>query len=271
MKLSMGSIALLGPGQITLGAGPLASGEGGGYTFVNSEAAALVARFTTPPDNPRKLLIDNLVGSLKSDGVWARLELFYVLAAADAQAARRNWIADVGNLAAVASPIFTADRGYVSDGSSAYLESSYELSTATLFTQNDASLGQWNNTLVAATVDIMAVGNARIRPYAGTGSVAFRPNTSATLLPARTPTTGSLAYSRTASNAWSAYGGGSLISSAADVSSAVSGTLRLLAISGGTPSTSRMAAAWAGASLSDAQQAAMNAALNTYLQAVGGA
>jgi hypothetical protein len=39
-------------------------------------------------------LIDALVGALKASAVWAKLDVLWVLAAADSQAARRNWIAD---------------------------------------------------------------------------------------------------------------------------------------------------------------------------------
>jgi hypothetical protein len=121
---------------------------GSGYSFVNAEAAALVARFTTQPTNARKALIDTFVGALKTAGVWTKLDALYVMAAHDSQAARQNWIADEYNLTPVASPTFTVDRGYQSDGSSSYLTTGFNPSTAPSpkFTQNSASFGFWSRT-----------------------------------------------------------------------------------------------------------------------------
>jgi hypothetical protein len=130
------------------GYGPIALNEGVGYTFVNAEASALVARFTTPPTIARKALIDTLVGALKTAGVWSKLDALWLLAAADSQAARQNWIADQYNLTAVASPTFTADRGYTPDGASSYLRTGFNPSTASSpkFVQNSASLGFYSLT-----------------------------------------------------------------------------------------------------------------------------
>lgn len=84
-------------------------------------ATALFARMTVQPDNTRKGLINTLITSLKSNGIWANLDALYVMAAHDAQAARLNWVQDLYNLTAVNSPTFTVDRGYAGDGSSSYL------------------------------------------------------------------------------------------------------------------------------------------------------
>lgn len=62
------------------------------YTPTNSEAATLVAAMSTPPDDTRYELIDDTVGSLKSAGLWAKLDCIYFTRAHHEQASRLNWI-----------------------------------------------------------------------------------------------------------------------------------------------------------------------------------
>lgn len=115
--------------------------KGGGGPTYDVDATALFARFTTPPDDARKLLISNRITSLKAAGVWSVLDCDYVTAAADSQAARQNWKQDLYNLTAIASPAFVADRGYTSDGVSSYLQTGFIPSSAGgAFTQNSAHL-----------------------------------------------------------------------------------------------------------------------------------
>lgn len=138
--------------SLDLGLGSIATlGAGGGYSFTNAEAEALVARFTTPPNDARKALIDTLVGSLKTAGAWEKMDAFYMTAAADGQAARQNWIADQYNLSAFSSPVFTADRGYTPDGASSYLDSGFNPTTAVSpkFTQDSAHMAAWHLTDLA--------------------------------------------------------------------------------------------------------------------------
>jgi hypothetical protein len=125
-------------------------GEGGAYIFTNAEAAALVARFTTQPTNARKALIDTFVGSLKTAGVWSKLDALYVTAQFDAQAAQRNWIADQYNLTPANAPTFTADRGYAGNGTSAHLTTGALRNAMSKFTQDSASIGAWERSEVAA-------------------------------------------------------------------------------------------------------------------------
>jgi hypothetical protein len=153
------------------------------YRFVNAEAAALVARFTTQPTNARKSLIDTVVGALKTAGVWTKLDALYVMAALDAQAAQRNWIADLYNLTAIASPTFTVDRGYQSDGVSSYLTTGFNPSTAPSpkFTQNSASFGFWSRTnLASVSAAEMGNSNSVILPRNTTDQSLYRVNNSGT-------------------------------------------------------------------------------------------
>jgi len=65
------------------------------------------------PSAARQLVIDALIRQLKDAGVWAKLDVLYVIAAHDIQAGRVNW-KNPGTFTAteVSAPTFTTDRGY---------------------------------------------------------------------------------------------------------------------------------------------------------------
>lgn len=65
---------------------------------VPPEARALMARMTTAPSASRARAIATLVRTLKAAGIWSKLDLLYILAAHDAQAARLNWVPWTGTV-----------------------------------------------------------------------------------------------------------------------------------------------------------------------------
>jgi hypothetical protein len=122
------------------------------YSFINAEAAAVAAAFTTPPVDTRKILMDNLVSELKSAGIWSLLDVFYILAAADSQAGTINWITPASfTLIPVNSPGFLADRGYIGNGTTSRLRTQFIPSTnGTKGTLNDYSLSEFSLTQLDA-------------------------------------------------------------------------------------------------------------------------
>jgi hypothetical protein len=107
-----------------------------------TESEAIFAAFTTPPDDTRKGHIDTFVAALKTAGVWAKLDILYVFAAADSQAAGINW-KNPGTYDAsqINSPAFTADRGFASNGTSSHINTGFTPSTAGgNFSQNSAHM-----------------------------------------------------------------------------------------------------------------------------------
>lgn len=104
--------------------------DGNGYCFRGHtatavsaycpEALALFARMTTQPTDARKTVINTFITSLKTAGVWDKLDAMYVFAAANQQAALLNWIADTNNATAENSPAFTADEGIQGNGTNSY-------------------------------------------------------------------------------------------------------------------------------------------------------
>ncbi len=124
------------------------------------EALAIFASFTAPPSAARKILINNFVLSLIAGGVWSLLDVLYVFAAVDSQAALINW-KNPGtlNASAVGTPTFTTDRGFASIGSGSYVGTGYIPSTAAMgLTQNNAHYAARNLT-VANTGSQRIIGN----------------------------------------------------------------------------------------------------------------
>jgi hypothetical protein len=252
-----------------------------------AEAAKLFARFTTAPTGARKTLINNLIRSLKQAGIWSKLDAFYVMAAADAQAAQRNWIADAYNLTPTNSPTFTADQGYQGNGTSSYLATGFTPSSAPSpkLVQNSASLGVWSRTNIAENaVDIGAKGS---NPGTQDSTIMIR-NSSNQFLnrlniiagggysPANASSVGLFVAVRPDASNLIDYVNGAVIGTGA-VASAVVATIEFnigVRNDNGTfnaYSTKQYAAALIGSSLSAAENSALYAALNTYLTAVGAA
>lgn len=108
-----------------------------------SEAVSLFARMTTPPSVARKQAINECIKSLKTAGVWSKLEVLHVYAAADSQAALLNWCSTSYNATLVNAPTFTADYGYATNGTSNYINTNFAPGSSVLSGQNDASMGLW--------------------------------------------------------------------------------------------------------------------------------
>lgn len=127
---------------IIFGGRPLA------YSFQNAEAAALVARFAVQPDNTRKALIDGQFTAGKAKSFWAKLDALWAHAAHASDAARLNWLGSVYDCLTVNNPVFTVDRGYMGNGSSSYLDTQFNPTTAVSphYTQDSGAVGIRSNT-----------------------------------------------------------------------------------------------------------------------------
>jgi hypothetical protein len=120
------------------------------------DAVTVWSSFSTPPSDSDKTNINNLVVALKEAGIWSELDVLYVLAAANSNAAVKNWKAPgTFSLSLVNSPTFTAYRGFTGDGASAYLNTGWTPSThGVKFTQNDASVWAWPINNIASNSSI---------------------------------------------------------------------------------------------------------------------
>jgi hypothetical protein len=242
------------------------------------EALTLFARFTTPPTTSRKVLINNLIVALLNAGIWTKLDAFYMLAAADSQAARQNWVADQYNLTAVASPTFTADRHFQGDAASSYLESGFNPTTASSpkFLQNSGHLSLWSRTAAAGTAGVdMGNGNSLIvARQNSTNNFARRVNTANSEIGVNADGIGHYLVSRTAGTTMAGYRNGAIFGSVSSAASAApdNSSIRVCGRSGTVSYSSiQIAMASIGAGLSADEASTLYAAVNTYLQAVGAA
>lgn len=182
-----------------------------------AQARALFARFTTQPTAVRARLINDLIMALIAAGVWAKLDALYLMAAETSQAARQNWIANQYNLSAVNGPTFTADRGYAGDGSSSYLNTQFNPTTAAapLFQQNSATMGLGDRTAVGTA------GKSQMGSYSGGGFTIYTTISAGTFFERSNAVSGPSAVnvvnsgrylvSRTGASAGAAYKNGALL------------------------------------------------------------
>lgn len=287
---------LINPTLTTLGITNISNGDTGQQWLdrmnlantVEQETVDLVDRFTGTPPSGRKAQIEKLIVALKTAGVWAKLDALYLLAAHDAQAARRNWVADQYNLTAISSPTFTADRGYAGDGSAAYLDTNFNPTTAVSpkFTQNSAHLSVWDRSTRAANNTSNEIGirdgttsSSHIHVnFTALGAVArLNHGTTGNLQGAVTNGSGHTLATRSASNAEDLYKNGASINTQGTASAAPANTSvlvlarNLVGTGAENFSADQIAAASIGSNLSAGEITAFYNALNTYLQAVGAA
>ncbi|RWL19735.1 MAG: hypothetical protein EOR57_14170 [Mesorhizobium sp.] len=260
---------------------PLVGKWGASYT---TEAEALFARFTTPPTAARKVLINSFIVSLKSAGVWTKLDALWIMAAADSQAARQNWKVDLYNLTAVSSPTFTTDRGFAGDGSASHLTTGFTPSTAGgQFALNSSHLGVWSRTN-AQTAGV-AIG-ARTAAGSHQSLIIIRSASDLEVhrlnqdangaSSASTDSSGDFIARRSGAAATALLRNGTSISTGTVASTALTtagvvlGALNTGGVIGNF-NNYQLAAASIGASLSDAEVTAFYNAKLAYLQAVGAA
>ena len=106
------------------------------------------------PQSDQQELQNTLVTSLKSAGVWDKLDLFYVFASdCDSDFATLNWKApSTFQISKVSSPTFTTDVGFSGNGTSYYLDTDYTPSDdGNNYTQDAASFGFFISSLGSST------------------------------------------------------------------------------------------------------------------------
>jgi hypothetical protein len=246
-----------------------------------AETNALLALFTVQPDATRKGHINTLIASLKNGAtsgtnIFAGLDFLHVYAAHDEQAARRNWIQDAYHSGAINSPTFTSDRGFAGNGTSSYLDTNFNPTTASSpkFTQNNASGGVWSRTAAQESVSVFGwFDNSDgfvINPRNTSDQMATRANEANSVNFANSDGSGWFCAGRSASASTRAYKNGASVGTGSGGSSALNNaTFKTGHVTGTTYSTREVAADYAGRFLTLAEQADLYNAVRTYLLAVG--
>jgi hypothetical protein len=252
------------------------------------EADLLIDTMTVRPQGNRAFLISDTIRRLKAADIWSRLDVLWMLAAHDAQAARLNWKNPASfALTAVNSPTFTADRGYAGDGTTSYLDTSFVIGThAVQYTRDSASLGAYLN---AGTDTAAGVAYGGVIDGVGTGAFG-QPITATNKLRGRvnaagsgeTPSTvltrlGLSVLDRAISTDMVGYRNGASLGSVASASVPVPVTLSCwwCGVNNGltlaSPLDNRIAMGFYGASLTATQHTALYNIINAHLRAIGAA
>ncbi len=104
--------------------------------------------YSTTPDEADALIDDTMVEGLVDDGTWAKLDGWWVFAnhvtGADSL---RDWITPANTATAYNTPTWTQWQGWTGNGSNAYIDLEFNLSSDGVnYTQNSASIGEYNRT-----------------------------------------------------------------------------------------------------------------------------
>lgn len=112
------------------------------------ETAALFGRGGSIGPNwfntPRTELVNDTIRRLKNAYLWSKLDLIQIYAAHDANMATRNWKSTSYLAIPTNAPTFTVDVGYTTATTgSKYVDTGYNPTTSSLFTQNAAYFAIW--------------------------------------------------------------------------------------------------------------------------------
>jgi hypothetical protein len=111
------------------------------------ESRALFAAMTVQPTPGRKGYIDKFIRALMASGCWTKIDAMWVLAAHDEQAGRLNWKSPGTYTCTVVNSVtFTADRGFAGDGVSGVLDTGFAAADGVQLTQNNAHLAVYQRT-----------------------------------------------------------------------------------------------------------------------------
>lgn len=251
-----------------------------GFQFLSADdldVAAYIAALATPPSAAERARLNALVTGLKTDGVWTLLDRLNVLAAEAQQAGLRDLRNPAKTLTIGGTVTFTADRGFAGDGTTGFLDLGEPFATAgNQFALNSASMGVWCN-LQGAAGTFPQVGNTANSPRSmitarsTSGAETFQANdaTSDTLMTSNLSRLGHRAWSRTAAAVKRGFFNGSRTADLTTASTAVNTTNGCLLRSSTQYTDDRLAAAWSGAGLTDAQVSALHSRLGAYLSGKG--
>lgn len=172
---------------------------------------------------------------MKSAGIWTLLDLFYGMTG-NIDFATLNWKSPSQyQLTLVNSPSYTTTNGFLGNGTTSYLSTSWQPNIGVNFTQNEAGVGGYNTNNINDTSMLFGVSSATnsssvyIQPRT-TNLIAARINQGVTTSVANADSIGTYHIRRTSSTAIVVYKNGtSVISSSVTSQPRTSATMLLLA------------------------------------------
>jgi hypothetical protein len=213
---------------------------------------------------------NNLIITLKSDGIWDKLDRLFVFAAENPGSAITDIRAAAGAIL-INGPSFSIDRGYTGNGGAAYIDTGFNPAIGTnKFLQNDAHWGHWNNSNNIDGQMYSGIDNASTGFQAFSGQLYLRINDGAGAI-ASTDPSGFWVASRLNSTGSSVYRNGPLSQNVTATSGAVANsTFWVLGAAGPIPKSISQCAAYSiGGGLTATEVGNFYTRLRTYLTAIG--
>ncbi len=273
---------MIGVGLSTTEVAARGAGAGGGPSY-NAESEAIFAAFTTPPSDTRKALIDAVVtallsGPISGSNIWAKCDALQIYAAADSQAARVDWRNPSRIATLTASPTFTTDFGFTTNGSSSWIGTGFNPGDGGTynFLQNSASFGIWCRTATAIAASSAGwfdgTDGISLQPRSAGDFYGVRVNqTSGTLLTGSTDGSGFFLGNRSGASATEVYASGVGISETGATNPNAASTavnnheLQIGSITAASFAAGQWSAMWAGGSLTVNEQSDLFNALAPYM------
>lgn len=263
----------------TLGFGLDVNRGGAGYKY-QSETVTLLRALTGTYSTPRKIQIDKLIKSLKTAGIWSKLDVLQMYAAPTAADAVVNWKSPgTFNATLVNSPTLEVDRGITGDGVSSYVNTGFTPSTAGgNFTLNSATFGNYIRNNITNKSHGTRIGSTKyvtINFRNGANELFGRINDTSDIpiILSVTTSVGFTVFSRTGASAKAIYKNGSSIGTGTAASSELLDSAIFVGAfnNNGTISYSTLQTAVnvIGGGLSVDENSSLFTALETYLDYIG--
>lgn len=231
---------------------------------------ALLARMSVAPPAGTAEAIYATISGMMAVGVWTRLDVLALLAAHAQQAALLNWINPAYDLLAANSPTWTG-TGFKGVGTGLLFPPGYNpAATAANMQLNNAIAGVWVRApSTVGGLDLFTEAGRLGRRNNTNGDYTYRLNDGSTAYSTGGDSPGLFVVSRGDAASKTLYRNGSPLKTDLAPSTTLSNKLYVLGGTSGLYSDAEISAVVAGGHLTDSQQAAMYAALRTYLIALG--
>lgn len=243
----------------------------------SNDAEELFMRIAGRTPYARKVHYDNLICTLRGNGVWNKLDVLYSWAAHTEQAGNLN-IKRPGKFtsAPVNSPTWTLDRGYTGNGAgNSVLTTGYTPTAALLnWVQDSAHIGVYSLTDVAEAAAVIGSSSGTaptgfLVPRSATDQASIRLNDNTNLALASTSSIGHFVGVRHGASSREIYHNGVSLGTDATASTGMFvGELRFLRHPAAS-TTRQLAIGHAGGDLTTTEALAFYTALNTFLAAIG--
>lgn len=243
-------------------------------TVVSYDPASILlfSNMAVQPSNPVKQLYNTIIASLKTTGIWGRLDILYVLAVGTNQQAGLNWKSP-GNftMTDVPTPVFKSNRGVTGDtwGGTGSKNTNWKASVnAVQYTLNDASLFAWSGTNTRSDGNLLFSDVTALTSYvspwaASLDTVGHGLNSAGANAFAPGAANGLYSTSRTSSASYIVYRNATSLGTQSTTSSAVPTNFHYV----GAPDITLMAGL--GASLTAQNMTDLYNTFSTYFTAIG--